>query len=89
MCFNLSRPLGSRKVLTLKAPITTAADDSLKYFVVFQRKPDLIFHVNPETSSLIFFKKVKTIRCHLLQILFGTLNASVTLNIDIAVTVEL
>ena len=34
--------------LTLKAPITTAAGDSHEYFViVFQRKEDLIFHVNP------------------------------------------
>ena len=35
--------------LTLKAPIMTAADDSLEYFIiVFQRKKkDLIFHVNP------------------------------------------
>ena len=33
--------------LTLKAPITTAADDILKYFFfIFQRKQVLIFHVN-------------------------------------------
>ena len=40
---------------TLKAPITTAADDSLEYifivffffFFCFQRKKILIFHVNP------------------------------------------
>ena len=32
--------------LTLKAPITTAADDTYKYFfIVFQRKKYLIFHV--------------------------------------------
>ena len=36
------------EVLTLKAPITTAADDSHKYFfIVFQRKSDLMFQVNP------------------------------------------
>ena len=34
--------------LTLKASIMTAADDAHKYFfMVFQRKLDLIFHVNP------------------------------------------
>ena len=34
--------------LTLKVPITTAADDIYKYlFIIFQRKLDLIFHVNP------------------------------------------
>ena len=34
--------------LTLKAPITTAADDIHKYFfIVFQRKQDLMFQVNP------------------------------------------
>ena len=31
----------------LKAPITTAADDSLEYFfIVFQGKGDLGFHLN-------------------------------------------
>ena len=34
--------------LTLTAPITTAADNIYKYFfIVFQRKQDMIFHVNP------------------------------------------
>ena len=34
-------------LLTLKAPITTAADDIHKYFfIVFQRKLDLMFQVN-------------------------------------------
>ena len=34
--------------LTLKAPIKTAADDIHNYFfIVFQRKQDLIFQVNP------------------------------------------
>ena len=36
-------------LLTLKVPITTAADNIYKYmyfFIVFQRKQDLIFHVN-------------------------------------------
>ena len=35
------------KGLTLKVPITTAADNSLKFFfLIFQRKQVLIFHVN-------------------------------------------
>ena len=35
-------------VVSLKAPITTAADDIHKYFLIaLQRKEDLIFHVNP------------------------------------------
>ena len=35
-------------LLTLKAPITTAADDIHKYFfIVFQGKEDLMFQVNP------------------------------------------
>ena len=34
-------------ILTLKAPIRTAADDIRKYFfIVFQRKKDLVFQVN-------------------------------------------
>ena len=34
--------------LTLKALITTAADDTHKYFfIVFQRKLDFMFQVNP------------------------------------------
>ena len=43
--------------LTLKASITTAADDSLKYiFTVFVIKKCLIFH---EISSRIFFERLK------------------------------
>ena len=34
--------------LTLKAPVTSAADDIHKYFsIVFQRKQDVMFQVNP------------------------------------------
>ena len=37
--------------LSLKAPITTAADNSLEhFFIVFQRKYGLIFHMNPLPS---------------------------------------
>ena len=40
------QPFGMIRV-TLKAPITTAADDIHKYFfIVLQRKSDLIFQVN-------------------------------------------
>ena len=40
--------LADQIILTLKALITAAADDIDKYFlIVFQRKWDLIFHVNP------------------------------------------
>ena len=50
--------------LTLKAPITTAADDIHKYFfIVFQRKLDLMFQVKAEDSheksSVIFFERLK------------------------------
>ena len=37
-----------KSISTLKAPITTAADDIHKYFfIVFHRKKDLMFQVNP------------------------------------------
>ena len=57
--------LNGGQLLTLKVPIMTAADDSHKYFfIVFQRKYDLMFQVNPllaedshEKSSLTFFKR--------------------------------
>ena len=40
-----------KNMLTLKAPIKTAADDTHKYFlIVFQRKLDLMFQVNPLLS---------------------------------------
>ena len=53
-------------VLTLKVPITTAVDDILKFFfLIFQRKQVVIFHVNHladdshEISRLVFFEKLK------------------------------
>ena len=57
-CFSARRP-----VLILEAPIMTVADDIYKYFfIVFQRKLDLMFQVNPlldshEKLSLIFFER--------------------------------
>ena len=61
-------------LLTLKAPITTAADDIHKYFfIVFQRKIRL--DVSSESSQALFFSKDKNknLKCHLLQFLFGAL----------------
>ena len=72
--------------LTLKAPVTTAADDIHKYFfIVFQRKQDLIFQVNPLLGRGFTWKikpyflwkiKVKKFRCWLLQFLFGALRVN-------------
>ena len=72
--------------LTLKAPITTAADDILKYcffFLIFQRKQFLIFHVNRLPSrrftwniKTCFLWKIKNkikSKCRLLQILLRAL----------------
>ena len=69
--------------LTLKPPITTAADSIHKYFFfVFQRKEDLKFQVNPLLWQRIHMKnqalfslkdKSKKLKCCLLQFLFGTL----------------
>ena len=42
------QPPAVEMILTLKAPITTAADDIHKfYFIAFQRKLNLMFQVNP------------------------------------------
>ena len=69
-------------LLTLKAPITTAADDIHKYvFIVFLRKLDLIFQVNPllgrqrihmKNQALFSTKnKSKKLKYRQLQFLFG------------------
>ena len=43
---------GKVRILTLKAPITTTADDIHEYFfIAFQRKQDLMFQVNPLPSE--------------------------------------
>ena len=53
-------------LLTLKAPITTAADDKFFYlfFFIFQRKQVLTFHVNHllEISKRVFSEKKKKFR---------------------------
>ena len=62
--------------LTLKAPITTAADDIHTYFfIVFQR---IIFSANQRIhmkSQALFSSKDKSkkLKCRLLQFLFGAL----------------
>ena len=75
--------------LTLKAPITTAADDIHKYFfIVLQRKLDIMFQVNPLLRQRIHLKhqallsskdKSKKLKCRLLQFLFGALRANMIL----------
>ena len=67
-------------------PITTAADGIHKYFfIVFQRKLDLIFHVNPLPRQRIHMKNQalfsskdisKQLKCCLLQFLFGVLRVN-------------
>ena len=67
--------------LSLKAPITTAADDNLEYFSLFSEKIRL--DVSSETSArqrirmknqALFSSKDKNkkLKCRLLQFLFGT-----------------
>ena len=72
-------------VLTLKAPITTAADDIHKYFfIVYQRKKNLMFQVNPlledsDNKKQAFFLrniKFKKLKCRLLQFLSGALRVN-------------
>ena len=77
----------SFKILTLKAPITTAADDSHKYvFIVFSEK--IRFGVSSESSAwqrihmknqALFSSKDKSkkLKCRLLQFLFGALRVKV------------
>ena len=67
-------------VLTLKAPITTAADDSLFYFYfIFLRSHQFMWIIcladdSHEMSSLFSLKnKRKNFECRLLQILLGAL----------------
>ena len=82
--------VGNHKIvwayLTHKVPITTAADDIHKYFFIFyQRKQDLIFHVNPLLGRgftcnfkpyFLWKIKVNKLKCHLLQFLFGFLRVN-------------
>ena len=54
-----SQTLGTT-ALTLKAPVTTAADDIHKYFfIIFQRNQDLMFQVNPLLGRE-FTRKIKS-----------------------------
>ena len=70
--------------LTLKAPITAAADDIHEYFfIVLLEKIKL--DVSSESSAEVYLKyqalfslkdKSKKLKCHLLQFLFGTLRVN-------------
>ena len=68
--------------LTFKAPITTATDDVdiHKYFIVFQRKEDLMFplqRIHMKNQALFSSKdKSKKLKCRLLQFLFGALRVN-------------
>ena len=67
--------------LTLKAPITTAADDSLEYFsIVFSERIRLDISSESSARQRIHMKnqalfsskdKSKKLKCHLLQFLYG------------------
>ena len=68
-------------LLTLKAPITTAADDGHKYFfIVFLKKIRLDvssassarLRIHMKNQDLFSLKdKSEKLKCHLLQFLFG------------------
>ena len=72
--------------LTLKVPITTAADDIHKYFfIVFQRKIRLDVSSESSARQRIHMKnqalfsskdKSKKLKCRLLQFLFGALRVN-------------
>ena len=77
-------------VLTLKAPITTAADNSLKNFFYFSLKK-IRLDISCESSvrqriyihhqALFSLKaKSKKTKCRLLQILYGALRANILQN---------
>ena len=60
-------------LLTLNAPVRTAADDSREYFfIVFQKKKDLIFHMKHQ--ALFPLKDISIEKkCRLLQFLPGSI----------------
>ena len=71
--------------LTLKAPITSAADDIHKYFHGFSEKIRLDVssessarqRIHMKNQALFSWKdKSKKLKCHLLQFLFGTLRVN-------------
>ena len=70
--------------LTLKAPITTAADDIHKYFVLFFRENKTwcfkwILSRGFTWKIKLYFlrKKSKKLKCRLLQFLFGVLRVNI------------
>ena len=58
MCFsNFFKPPAVEMILTLRAPITTAADDIHKfYFIAFQRKLNLMFSSESSARQRIHMK---------------------------------
>ena len=61
MFFNYA--LSSRGLLTLKAPIMTAADDNFFYiFLNFQKKKDMLFHENHLPAD--DFHKISYLICY-------------------------
>ena len=69
-------------ILTLKAPITTAADDIHKHFSLFFRENKTMFKVNPLldrgfTSLFSSKDKSKKLKCRLLHFLFGALKVNI------------
>ena len=75
-----------RGILTLKAPITTAADNIHKYFHCFAEKIRLYVSSEPSARQRIHMKiqalfsskeKSKKMKCRLLQFLFGALRVNI------------
>ena len=80
--------IAEHQCLTLKAPITTAADDKFYIFLNFQQKQGIILHENRlsaddshEIACLIcyFWKSGKISNCRLLQIISGALTVKYSL----------
>ena len=68
--------------MTLKAPITAAADDTHKYFFIVSKKIRLDVSSESSARHRIHMKnqvlfslkdKSKKLKCHMLQFLFGAL----------------
>ena len=67
-----------RCCLTLKAPVTTAADDNFFYLFFFSEKTNLdISDDSHEMSRLVFSENKKKSECRLLQILLCALRVNV------------
>ena len=80
---NIKKSFGN--ILTLKAPITTAADDVHKYFSLFFKEIRLDVSIECSARQRIHMKnqalfsfedKSKKLKCCLLQFLFGALRVN-------------